>query len=59
MGTTNKSYLKLLAASLLGSAMFLAAPISASAQPAATAAVQVKADEIGGVVTGAKGPQSL
>src|SRR5690348_3276216 len=58
MGTTQKSYLKLLAASLLGSAMFIAAPMGASAQPASTAAVQVKADEIGGVVTGAKGPEA-
>ncbi len=58
MSTAHKSSLHLLAASLLGTAMFFAAPISVSAQPAATAAVQVKADEIGGVVTGAKGPEA-
>src|SRR4051812_11186089 len=50
MSTTHKSYLSMLAASLMGTAMFIAAP--------ATATVQVKADEIGGVVTGAKGPEA-
>src|SRR5579872_6639367 len=54
----HKPSLRILAASLLGTAMFFAAPIAASAQPAANAAVQVKADEIGGVVTGAKGPEA-
>jgi hypothetical protein len=40
-------------------ALLLAAPItSASAQPAAGAAVRVQASEIGGVVTGAKGPEA-
>ncbi len=57
MSTARKSYLNVLAASLLGTALFIAAPNSASAQGAA-AAVQVKADEIGGVVTGAKGPEA-
>src|ERR1044071_3647191 len=50
MSTTNKSYLSMFAASLMGTAMFIAAP--ALAQP------QVKADQIGGVVTGAKGPEA-
>ena len=50
MSTTHKSYLSMFAASLMGTAMFIAAP--AMAQP------QVKADEIGGVVTGAKGPEA-
>src|ERR1044071_7122767 len=50
MSTTNKSYLSMFAASLMGTAMFIAAP--AMAQP------QVKADEIGGVVSGAKGPEA-
>ena len=58
MSTAHKSYLSMLAASLLGTAMFIAAPTSVSAQPAATAAVQVKADQIGGVVTGARGPEA-
>ena len=58
MRTAKRSNLTILAASLLGTAMFFAAPIGASAQPAANAAVQVKADEIGGVVTGAKGPEA-
>src|SRR5690348_8977864 len=49
MSTTHKSYLSMFAASLLGTAMFIAAPASAQ---------QVKADEIGGVVTGAKGPEA-
>src|SRR5690348_17992699 len=57
MRTAKNSNLTILAASLLGTAMFFAAPIGASAQPAA-ATVQVKADEIGGVVTGAKGPEA-
>src|SRR6185437_4995778 len=57
MSTAHRSYLSMLAASLLGTALFIAAPM-ASAQPAANAAVQVKADEIGGVVTGAKGPEA-
>src|SRR6516162_2067208 len=55
MTTVKKSYLSVLAASLLGTALFIAAPTSASAQGAA---LQVKADEIGGVVTGAKGPEA-
>jgi hypothetical protein len=55
MTTAKKSYLSVLAASLLGTALFIAAPTSASAQGAA---LQVKADEIGGVVTGAKGPEA-
>src|ERR1051326_6533386 len=50
MSTTHKSYLSMFAASLMGTAMFIAAP--AMAQP------QVKADEIGGVVSGAKGPEA-
>src|SRR5256885_1793404 len=54
MSMTHKSYLKTLAASLLGTALFIAAPMGANAQPAAG----VKADEIGGVVTGAKGPEA-
>ena len=49
MSMTHKSYLRALAASLLGTALFIAAPASAQ---------QVKADEIGGVVTGAKGPEA-
>ncbi len=49
MSMTHKSYLRPLAASLLGTALFIAAPASAQ---------QVKADEIGGVVTGAKGPEA-
>jgi hypothetical protein len=56
MSTAKKSYFSVLAASLLGTALFIAAPNSASAQGAA--APQVKADEIGGVVTGAKGPEA-
>ena len=48
MSTTHKSYLSMFAASLMGTAMFIAAP--AMAQP------QAKADQISGVVTGAKGP---
>ncbi|HYM17250.1 MAG TPA: hypothetical protein VEU06_01700 [Micropepsaceae bacterium] len=55
MSTARKSYFSVLAASLLGTALFIAAPTSASAQGAAP---QVKADEIGGVVTGAKGPEA-
>src|SRR6266550_4702875 len=51
MSMTHRSYLRTLAASLLGTALFIAAPTVASAQ-------QVKADEIGGVVTGAKGPEA-
>jgi len=58
MRTAKRSNLTILAASLLGTAMFFAAPMGASAQPAASAAVQVKTDEIGGVVTGAKGPEA-
>src|SRR5882724_4663131 len=58
MSTAHKSYLSMLAASLLGTALFIATPTTVSAQPAAGAAVQVKADEIGGVVTGAKGPEA-
>ena len=58
MSTAHRSSLRILAASLLGTAMFFAAPIGASAQPAASAAVQVKADEIGGVVMGARGPEA-
>jgi len=50
MSTTHKSYLSMFAASLMGTAMFIAAP--AMAQP------QVKADQIAGVVTGAKGPEA-
>jgi len=49
MSMTHKSYLRTLAASLLGTALFIAAPASAQ---------QVKTDEIGGVVTGAKGPEA-
>ncbi|MEA2823556.1 MAG: hypothetical protein QOF03_38, partial [Alphaproteobacteria bacterium] len=49
MSMTHKSYLRTLAASLLGTALFIAAPASAQ---------QVKPDEIGGVVTGAKGPEA-
>src|SRR3978361_2279611 len=52
MSTANRSRLSTLAASLLGTALFIAAPQTASAQ------VTVKADEIGGVVTGAKGPEA-
>ena len=58
MSTAHRSYLSILAASLLGTALFIATPTSVSAQPAAGAAVQVKADQIGGVVTGAKGPEA-
>ena len=58
MSTTHRSYLSMLASSLLGTAMFVASPASVSAQPAASAAASVKADEIGGVVTGAKGPEA-
>ena len=53
MSTANKSYLNVLAAGLLGSALCVAAPISASAQT-----VNVKPNEIGGVVTGAHGPEA-
>src|SRR5712664_4721038 len=56
MSTVRKSHLSLLAASLMGTALVFAVPTGVSAQPAA--AVQVKADEIGGVVTGAKGPEA-
>src|SRR3982751_1293704 len=49
MSMTHKSYLRTLAASLLGTALFIAAPALAQ---------QVKADQIGGVVTGAKGPEA-
>src|SRR3979490_2606064 len=55
MSTVKKSHLSLLAASLIGTALVMAVPTAVSAQPAA---VQVKADEIGGVVTGAKGPEA-
>ena len=55
MSTANKSYLSILAASLMGTALFIAVPTAASAQPATA---EVKADEIGGVVTGAKGPEA-
>src|SRR5258705_61464 len=58
MSMTHRSYLKTFAASLLGTALFIAAPTAANAQPAAGTAVTVKADEIGGVVTGAKGPEA-
>src|SRR5712691_6454800 len=56
MSTVRKSHLSLLAASLMGTALVFAVPTGVSAQPAA--AVQVKANEIGGVVTGAKGPEA-
>src|SRR3978361_1841838 len=52
MSTANRSRLSTLAASLLGTALFIAAPQTASAQ------VTVDADDIGGVVTGAKGPEA-
>src|SRR3981189_1949638 len=55
MSTVKKSYLGLLAASLMGTALVMAVPTTVSAQPAA---VQVKANEIGGVVTGSKGPEA-
>src|ERR1700758_2108257 len=51
MSTTHKSSLSMFAASLMGTALFIAAPTAASAQ-------QVKADAIGGVVTGTKGPEA-
>ena len=51
MISVKKSYLSILATGLLGGAMTVAAPMSASAQT-------VKADELGGVVTGAKGPEA-
>jgi hypothetical protein len=51
MSSVKKSYLSVLAAGLLGSAMTMAVPASVSAQT-------VKANEIGGVVTGAKGPEA-
>ena len=54
MNTANKSYVSLLAASLMGTAMFMAVPTSAAAQPA----MQVKPTAIGGVVTGARGPEA-
>ena len=54
MNTANRSYLSLLAGSLMGTAMFMAVPTGAAAQPA----MQVKADQIGGVVTGARGPEA-
>jgi len=55
MSTVKKSHLSLLAASLMGTALVMAVPTAVSAQPAA---VQVKPNEIGGVVTGAKGPEA-
>ncbi len=54
MNTANKSYLSLLAGSLMGTAMFMAVPTGAAAQPA----MQVKPTSIGGVVTGARGPEA-
>jgi hypothetical protein len=51
MNSAKKSYLQLLAAGLLGSALTFAVPAVVSAQT-------VKANEIGGVVTGAKGPEA-
>jgi len=56
MSTANRSHLSVLTASLMGTALFIAGALPASAQGAA--APQVKADEIGGVVTGAKGPEA-
>jgi hypothetical protein len=54
MNTANKSYFSLLAASLMGTAMFLAVPTVVAAQPA----MQVKPTSIAGVVTGASGPEA-
>ena len=54
MNTANKSYLSLLAGSLMGTAMFIAVPTGAAAQPA----MQVKPTSIGGVVTGDRGPEA-
>src|SRR5262245_27831949 len=54
MNSANKSYLTLFAASLMGTAMFISVRTGAAAQPA----MQVKATSIGGVVTGARGPEA-
>ena len=54
MNTANKSYVSLFAASLMGTAMFMAVPTGAAAQPA----MQVKPTSIGGVVTGDRGPEA-
>jgi hypothetical protein len=51
MSTAKQSYLSVLTAGLLGSALCIAAPASAQS-------VNVKANEIGGVVTGAHGPEA-
>jgi hypothetical protein len=53
MSTGNKSSLSLLSAALLGTALVAVVPTVASAQ-----APNVKANEIGGVVTGANGPEA-
>jgi len=53
MSRVNRSYLSVLAASLMGTALVMTLPTGAVAQ-----AVNVKANEIGGVVTGATGPES-
>src|SRR6476620_7778973 len=52
MNTASKSYVSLFAASLMGTAMFMAVP--AAAQPA----MQIKPTSIGGVVTGDRGPEA-
>ena len=52
MSTVKKSFLSSFAAGLMGTALVIAAPASVSAQPA------VKANAIGGVVTGAKGAEA-
>jgi len=55
MSTVKNSFLSAFAAGLMGSALVMAVPSGALAQGAA---VQVKANEIGGVVTGAKGAEA-
>jgi len=55
MSTVRKSFLSAFAAGLMGTALVMALPASVSAQPAT---VQVKANEIGGTVTGAKGAEA-
>ncbi len=52
MNTARSSYFTLVAASLMGTAMFMAVP--AAAQPA----MQIKPTSIGGVVTGDRGPEA-